>query len=379
MLAHFTLLGPLLLVHDASIGTPCVALAARDPSLARDDEELARELAQLAAPPSAGTLSGWLQARYAWSADVDANGARALAASQLDTVRLAWSWGDSAPVSGTVSLEAGDPATSDAETGVGTLDAFLVLALSSSWSVTVGRFSSTVLWSSGLSARERLFLDSSFLGEAWDGRDVGFEVAFARGRWNAWAAVQNGSDATGDGFALSARVSVQALPAREEHDALGSESRLVLGAAWFDDTRLDDGAALVADASYASSRWSIGAEWVDFGEAIGPEPVTNAATGAIVPSIAGAAGARSSWNASGAVGLIAGEWELALRWQDLDDAAETTVATAALVRLVDDRRTADGTRGAGPSARWIAQFDHARSTDRDLEHDVFALGLVVGF
>lgn len=354
------------LLSHASPSTPWLAL----------DQEL-DALATAVRPADAGpTLSGWIQTRFAWSNDVDASGApgnQDLSGFQLDAARLALSWMASPDVSGTLSIEAGDSAISDASApGVGLLDAYASVKLAEHSGISIGRLSQTVLWSSGIRENRRVFLDRSFLGETLDGRDIGFEVSGSFDRWNAWAAVQNGSDLTGDGYGLSARVSYKVLgtelPSCEGCCAPVDGRRLTIGAAWFDDTGLDDGTAIAADAFFATERWSASAEWVDFGDDLRPVPLVNATTGAIVPSVAGPGGAQSAWNATVGCVLTPNAWEVAARWQDLDDQANTTIASAGVVHYA-----------GGPDTRWIAQLEHADSDDGTLEHDAFALGLLVGF
>lgn len=323
---------------------------------------------------STSTLSRWMQSRFAYSGEVDTSGApgdQDLAGFQIDSARLAWTWTPARDVSGTISVEAGDPAISDSSApGVGLLDAYASVKLAQHVGVSIGRLSQTVLWSSSLDENRRILLDRSFLGEVLDGRDVGVELSASLGRWNAWIAVQNGSDLAGDGLGLSGRLSCSVLgaelPAREGGIAAPDGEHLTVGLAWFDDTDLDDGTLLAADSFFTSGRWGASAEWVDFGDDVRPLPVVNASTGAVVPSVAGAAGAQSAWNATVGFVLEPDAWEIAARWQDLDDTAETTLGTLGVARH------------AG-SARWVLQYTHAHSDDMSLDGGAFAVGIFVGF
>lgn len=335
------------------------------------------ELALTATSQDTGpSISGWLRSRAAFSSDVDASaaaGTQDLGGFNLDDVRLVISGSAAEGWSYTVSLEAGDPAISDASgTGVGLFDAYASIALGDQAAVAIGRLSSTFLWSSGVGENRRQFLDKTFLGEVWDGRDIGFELSGSAGPWNGWASIQNGSDAVSEELALSARVSFHvlgdALPACEGCCDLGDAQRLTLGAAWFDDTGLDEGTAVGADAFFASGRWSASAEIVDFGDDLRPVPTVNPSTAVVIPGASGPTGVQTSWNAAVGFALVPGTWEVAARRQDLDDDAGTTIATASVVRYV-----------AGHAVKWTAQFDSADSDDPALEVDTLAVGLAVGF
>lgn len=341
--------------------------------------ELDHELAALATTTedrSGPRVSGWLRSRYAYSSDVDAGaapGAQDLSGFNLDDVRLVVS-GSAAPGwTYTVSMEGGDALTSDATSpGFGLLDAYTSIALGENASVSVGRFSATFLWNSGIPENQMLFLDRSFVDEASDGRDVGFEFSAWTGPWRGWAAMQNGSDGAADRMALSARASCQILGSQlagqEGTCDLGDETRLAVGAAWYDDTRLDEGTILAADASFASGAWSASAEWVDYGDDKRIAPAVNTATGALVPGALGATGASSAWDLTASYAIVPRSWELAARFQDLDDDGGTTIASACVVHFV-----------AGHAIKWTAQFDHASSDDATLDVDAAAIGLAVGY
>lgn len=341
------------------------------------DRELDALTASLAQPSTGPTIDGWIRTRYANSGDVDTDtvtpGSQDLGGFNLDNARVSITGQAAEGHAYTISFEAGDAAISDAAgTGVALLDAYASIAVGDWASVSIGRFSATFLWSSGIEDRRLMFLDRGFLGEVWDGRDVGFELSGAVDRFNWWAAVQNGSDSMADEYALSSRLSVhvlgESLCGMEGCHGLGDDEHLTIGVAWFDDTGLDDGTAVGADALFAKGRWSSIAEIVDFDDDVRPGAAINTSTGAVIPSAASVTGAETPWNVSVGYMLAPDEWEIAARYQDLDDDDETTVATAALDRYV-----------AGHDARWTLQFDHADSDAAALEVDVWAVGLTVGF
>ncbi|MFN0243197.1 MAG: porin [Planctomycetota bacterium] len=346
------------------------------------ERELDALTAGLAQPNAGPTVGGWIRTRYANSGDVDTDtvtpSSQDLGGFNLDNARI-FITGRAADGYGyTLSAEGGDGAISDAAGAsvasdvLSLLDAYASVTLGDWASVSIGRFSSTFLWSSGIEDRRLMFLERGFLGEVWDGRDVGFELSGTVDRFNWWAAVQNGSDSTADEYALSSRLSYHVLGASLRGDegchGLHDDEHLTIGVAWFDDARLDDGTAVGADALFAKGRWSSIAEIVDFDDDVRPGAAINSSTGAVIPTAASITGAETPWNVSLGYMLAPDEWEIAARYQDLDDDDETTVVTAALDRYI-----------AGHDAKWTLQFDRARSDAAALEVDVWAVGLTVGF
>lgn len=336
------------------------------------DEALATTVAAAQAQSNGFAIGGWLRTRYATSSDVTSGG-NDLGGFNLDNARLTFSGNAAEGFDVFVSLEAGDPAISDAASpGVGLLDAYTAVKLCDSAAVSVGRFSATFLWSSGIEDRRLVFLDRGFLGEATDGRDTGVEFSGAFDRFNWWVAAQNGSDAAGDELALSARASVHVLGdslcGSEGACGLGDAEHLTIGLAWFDDQNLDDGTAIGADVLFAKSGWSGIAELVDFQDDIRPDAAINTSSGIVVPSGAAVTGAETPWNVSVAYMFVPEQWEAAVRWQDLDDDADTTIVTAAVSRY-----------SAGHNAKWTLQFDSASSDTATLDADTLAAGLTVGW
>lgn len=329
-------------------------------------------LASASPQPSGLALGGWLRTRYATSSDVTSGG-NDLGSFNLDDARLTFSGNVADGYDVVVSVEGGDPAISDVTSpGIGLLDAYTAVKLGDSAAVYVGRFSVTFLWSAGIEDRRLVFLDHGFLGEATDGRDVGVEFSGAFDRFNWWAAAQNGSDANGNELALSARASVHVLGdslcSSEGACGLGDDEHLTVGVAWFDDQNLDDGTAIAADVLFAKGAWSGIAELVDFQDDIRPDAAINTASGIVIPSGTAVTGAETPWNMSVAYMLVPDQWEAALRWQDLDDDADTTIVTAAVSRYT-----------AGHNVKWTLQFDSASSDTATLDTDTLAAGLTVGW
>lgn len=340
------------------------------------DRELEALSTSLQAPNAGPAIGGWLRTRFANSSDVDASAApgdQDLSGFNLDSVRLVLTGKAAEAFSYTLSMEAGDPLTSDAGgPGVGLLDAFVSVALSDTVAVSIGRFGATTLWSTAIEDRRLLFLDRGFLGEALDGRDVGVEFSGAFGRLNGWATVQNGIDAEGKDLALSARLSYHVLGDSlctcEGCCGMADQEHLTVGVTWFDDAGLDAGTLLLGDAFFTKGGWSAIVEVADLDDDLRPGTAINPATGVVIPGAFAVTGAQTPWNASAAYMFTPDEWEAAVRYQDLDDDDDTTLLTLAVNRYI-----------GGHNAKWTAQFDRSDSDNTALEADTLAVGLTVGF
>jgi hypothetical protein len=341
--------------------------------LDRDIETLSAEQSSAA---SGFEVSGWLRARGAWSSDFDADpvstGSQDLSGFNVDSARVAFSGSPAPGYSVNVSIESGDPLTSDtAGPGVGLLDAYASVALDEHTTLSMGRYSGTFLWRTTLEERKLLFLDRSFIAEAWDGRDVGAELAGSFGRFDFYVGVQNGLDGAAEKLALNACACFSVL----DNDLCLDESRLGLvdhkyltfSLAWFDDPSLNDGTALGASVHAASGRWSAYFELVDSGDDLEFAPAMNTATGVVVPSAISPTGAQTPWSLMTGYLLVPDRWEIAARWQDLDDDDGTTIVTGAVDRYM-----------SGHDAKWTLQLDSSDSDDSTLEALTVAIGLTVG-
>ncbi len=344
--------------------------------------DLDREIDALSTSPSqersGPQISGWLRARYATSSDIDldtdASGNQDLGGFNLDSVRLNIGGAAGGGYSYWLSLEAGNQALLDTGSArsVALYDAYATVPLGEHAQVIMGRFSSNFLWSTNIEERNLLFLDRTLAGENTDNRDLGVEFSGAVDRFNWWAAVQNGSDGVADEVALSGRASYRVFgePFSMQEggcDPTADATQLVVGAGYFDDPNLDEGTALGADVWFFHLPFSAYAEVVDWDDGIRPLPAIDPISGTLVPSGAGAAGCETSTSLTLGYVLSPSRWEIAARWQDLDDSADTSVLSAALDRYI-----------AGHDTKWTLQLDTSSSDDPALEAVTIALGLTIG-
>jgi len=288
---------PLLL----STVLPHVTASAPLPPPAADEwSALDQEIAALAEQPQAAqqplpgiAVNGWIRTRYANSSDVDADptiaGDQDLGGFNLDSVRLVVRGNAAEGYGFLISFDAGDAAVNDAASdGVGIVDAYATVRPCDCVTITVGRFCSMFLANTCVEERKLLFLDRSFLDEAWDWRDTGVQFSGAVQRFEWWAAIQNGMDGAADEYALTARASMHVIGDKlctQEGCPMGVEPSqlLTVGVAWYDDQSMDEGAAWGGDVLFAWNRLSAVAEIVDHQEEMRPGLAINPSTGVLIP------------------------------------------------------------------------------------------------
>jgi len=231
------------------------------------------------------------------------------------------------------------------------LDAYGTFSIGDQVNGQVGQFRPPFLWSSQLNEDKFVLLNRSINGAIWASRDTGvmFNGTFEQVGW--YVSAQNGSDSVGDELAFTGRVDFDALGtgAGMQEGAYGAsdESSLTVGVAFHDDGDLNDGTAIGGDAVYTIGAFSAAAEIVDydqdyFGTDMTPFSVT--ASYMVSPD----------------------EYEIAVRFEDLDDSDDTTIITGGVNRYV-----------AGHDAKWGINYTTVNSDDSSIEVDIISVGLTV--
>jgi len=230
----------------------------------------------------------------------------------------------------------------------------IVLDAYASWSITdeiqlrMGNFRPPVLGSALLDENQLLFLNRTLNGDVWDFRDLGVQVNGNFDRLGWWAALQNGQDAQGDEFAYALRVAFNALGAAgsnvEGAYGAGDDTNLSLAAAYADDGDIDEGTALALEGQFSVRNFAIAGEMVDYDEDLGDV---------------------SPWSLTASF-LINTQWEIAARYEDVDDSDDTTLITLGLNWYLE-----------GHNAKWQINYATADSDNSSFEVDLIGLGLVV--
>ena len=332
-------------------------------SLDREIASLATTSAQ-AATTSGITLSGFIKTSYYNSDDLPGDpvgGTGELGGFSLNNARVNIS-GSIGRFSAYVQLEGASAYDSDGSVvdfvgnfvqpystanGVGVLDAYAAWSITDEIQLRMGNFRPPVLGSALLDENQLLFLNRTFNGELWSFRDVGVQLNGNFDRLGWWAALQNGLDGQADELSYALRVAFGAMGTGamvEGAYGVGTGTNLTLAAAYTDDQFLDDGAAMALEAHFAVNNFAISGELVDY-----EEDLLDA----------------TPWTATASF-LINNQFEVAARWEDIDDSADTTAITLGLNWYLE-----------GHNAKWQINYTTLDSDVTSLEADILALGLVV--
>jgi phosphate-selective porin O/P len=350
-------------------------------SLDRDIENLA---SSLAAPGPGFGVGGFVRARFANSGDVDLNGGASggdLSGFSLGNTRLNFS-GSVGDYGVFVSFDLSSNSTFGTGSlgGLGFLeDAYATFPIGSTVTGRMGQFRRPFLWSSLVDENNLLFLDRSFNGDVWDGRDNGIQVSGSFEQLGWWIAMQNGGDGLIDDYQLTGRIQFNALGTgigmQEGAYGASADSNLTIGLGWTDDGSdpansggVSD-SAIAVDAGYTRGGLSVHAEIVDYDDNQKPDVAINGGTG--VAGFNGspiATGSETPWAITVGYMVTPNEYELAARYEDLDDDFSTSLTSLGVNRYVQ-----------GHNAKWTLQWTSTSAdTGGVTDTDTIGLGLTVG-
>lgn len=374
-------LTPLVLIAPlASAGDPSDALP--QSVEASFPAELSGLERRLRSPDESGgaRIGGFLRTRFATSGDVDVNGSD-LGGFSLDFARLELDGGVGA-IAVHVSLEGSSSAPDTPVTygsggghwgmfgdveqvgSVSVLDAHATWHVSDTLHVRAGQLQVPFGANAALRDDEMLFLNHTVNGEHWRFRDTGLELGGQYERFGWRVALTNGFDGAGDELALFGRVTAALLdlggPTHEGALGAGDGTHLRLGLGYYnDDGNNPDDIAMSFDADVVRGPLSAAFELVDYDKG---------ATSVFTDNQQGqttVAGDRTAWTLQGGW-LFNPTWEAALRYEDLGDDDDTTLASIALNRYIQ-----------GHAAKLQLAYSSASSDVSTLEADILALGLTV--
>jgi hypothetical protein len=344
------------------------------PALATDngwlglDKEIENLTSSLeAANPNAPTLSGWILTSYRHSSDISVpfdldfdgdgdpttnpSGDNDQSGFQFDSVRL--------QVEGDAGNNYSYKISFDFESGEAELkDAFVKWQIHENINGKIGRFKEAMLQSALVGENRLLFLERTFLGDILGRRELGIAVlgSFDVVNWQVQA--QDGADGQGDEHKFVARLSANVIgkagqSKNEGAYGAGDETNVNVGIAYQDDTTVDDGGILTLDASLTTGPISVAAELADFGEGEGGTYLFDGRNTA----------ETTPWDITVSY-LITPEWEVAGRYEDLDDEDDTTSYVIGVNRYV-----------RGHDIKWGAQWRSIMSDPQDVDQLGIGLGL----
>ena len=347
-------------------------------TLDREIESLASAQAAAAAPTSGVTVGGFIRSSYLNSSDITlSDSENDLGGFSLDNVRLNVEGnvgdymlyvqleganifeGDTPPTDGVIPYPLG---TGWAEGGsVFVEDAYGAWNISEQFRLTMGQFRSPFLGSAQRDENELLFLDRTVVGHLWSSRDLGVMLSGQYDMLGWYIAAQNGLDDVGDDLSFSGRVAFNAMgngvggSGLEGAYGAAEGTNLSVSAGYYmdDDTLVEDVAAWNVEGNLVMGPFSAEASYVDhddgFGTLLGLEEG---------PAIMGLTGGFM---------FVPDRWEVAARYEDLDDDASTSVLTIGLNYY-----------GMGHNAKWQVNYAMVDSDDDDFDADIIGLGLTVG-
>jgi hypothetical protein len=321
-----------------------VALGALSaPSFATEWANLDAEIntlnASLQAQDAGGPkLSGWVRSRFTDVSDADEQG------FEFDSLRI--------EIQGSAGSDYGYKVSFDMASGEALLrDAFATFKLGDVVTGKMGLFKTAFNRDSLTFDAKLLFLDRSNIGGngLWNTRTLGLQFygQYETLGWNVSA--QNGDDALNDEYKFALRVHADLMGKQSSNEgAYGAAegTNLMVAAAWMDDGGIDDGDALLAEVSLTMNNFAFAAEVVDLGAGVDDgTPYDVLASYLFMP-----------------------QWEGAIRYEDRDDAANTTDISVAVNYYV-----------AGHGIKWTVQYDTFDSDGASAEPDALSLGLAVSF
>ncbi len=237
----------------------------------------------------------------------------------------------------------------------GLTDDYATFAIGEGISGKMGAFRTPFLRSSLIDRNDTLFVNRSYLGSQYAGRDAGIAINGEFSRINWEVALQNGSDGIGEGWLWGARVDMDVIGTSSNVEGgynAAEGTNLNIGLAINDDTADDasgnsqDLMQLGIDATLTMSGFSI------FGE-MAEKDKDN--------------GDNSPYSI-GAAYLFGENYEAALRWDDWDDADSTTRYNIGVNRYIN-----------GHDAKWQLSYSDGSSDVEANENAVLTLGLALGF
>jgi hypothetical protein len=249
-----------------------------------------------------------------------------------------------------IQLDAGSQYSGDNDATL--LDAYGTFAITDQISGQMGQFRPPFLWSAQVEEDEFILINRTFNGSIWSSRDNGVMLTGTFSQLGFYVAAQNGDDGAGDELAFTGRAEFDALGAGigNVEGAYGADdgTNLTVGVAWYDDGNLTDGSAIAVDAGIVAGAFSVYGEVVDYDESFS------------------VVGDTTPYSVTAGFMVSPDEWELAARYEDADDSADSNRITVGVNYYVQ-----------GHAAKWSVNYDTVDSDDSSIEVDTISFGLTV--
>lgn len=245
------------------------------------------------------------------------------------------------------------------------LDAYIDFPLGGQVNGRFGQFKSGFSRSGLISSGNLFFVSRNVIGALWAGRSEGIQVFGEFDQLGWWVTVQDGIDTVGDEYLITARVSFDLLGegATNSEGAYGGtqEPSATAAIAFFDDGGGTDNDGILLEFYGGTNVYSFGLDVLDVGDGGVPVPLTGA--GAFV------FGDSTPFSVMGTYMLQPDTWEVGLRFEDLDDMADSSLITVGVNNYLD-----------GHDLKWSFNYVLVDSDDAAVDDlDALLLQLQLGF
>lgn len=324
------------------------------------DQEINNLNASLSAQNASGPkVGGYVRSRWESSSDVqvpdDFNAENHdLSGFSLDNVRV--------EVSGDAGSDYAYKVSFDLASGTAALrDAYVQFKIGDSVMGKMGQFKANFLHTASVGDDKLVLLDRTVLGgiPTWNSREPGVELGFSYDTINVTVSGQNGTDGAGKEYELVAKVSANLMGGGvgkvEGAYGAGDATALTAGVSYLNDSNVDKSSTIGVEALLTSGPFSIAGEVVIFDK----NGVGYVDAGTPVTFFADA----SPWDVTGSY-LFSDMWEGAVRYEDLDDADNTSLMTLGVNYFV-----------SGHDIKWTAQYQKLTTDNASGDVSIVALGL----
>lgn len=250
------------------------------------------------------------------------------------------------------------------------VDAYLDIPVGAEITTRVGQFRAFVLQQSLYNSGDLFFADRSAIAGYFSGRSTGVAATGDFDAFNWAVTIQNGGDAIGDDlfFAVRGQFNFTENGTDLVEGAYGASEELeaTAGIAYYSDEATDDADGIAVEGIVTTNQFSAHAAILAMGDGASASNVENVErfgmatplTGDATPFVVG--GTFMLTDATSEYGA----WEIGARFQDLDDAADTSIFDVGANYYAD-----------GHNMKYIIMFTSVSSDDDSMEADLIRVGV----
>lgn len=250
--------------------------------------------------------------------------------------------------------------SSDFKDGAASLeDAYALMCLTNEAGLTFGQYRNPTLHASRIDPENQILLERPWLAQGFTSFDQGAMVDFSSGQFGGFFSIQNGETGLEAIHSYMARIemllndgsTVNRNWAKRTSGHLGENTTLI-GVFHYEDDVRSDAQVNGVDVAANFSNWRVEAEAIDIDKDVPPGFIGTPDT--------------TPWDVAGQL-AVNPNFNVAVRYQDSDDSADTTGITLGVDYIPGD-----------PSVYWSAEIDLIDSDDKARDTEILRIGLTVG-